>query len=96
MSPNIYTVEYAGVPNHGAIYIETNPPATRMTEGGSLYHVTGNVLQGMNQIQTECCQAVPAPRAKLILGGKQSYPGTPLYRCGNVQGLSSDKGLIMR
>ena len=47
MSPNIYTVEYAGVPNHGAIYIETNPPATRMTEGGSLYHVTGNVLQGM-------------------------------------------------
>lgn len=28
------------------------------------------------RFKAECCQAVPAPRAQLTLGGKQLYPGT--------------------
>ena len=46
MSFNVYTAEYAAMPNHKAIYIELNPTAPRMSEGGRLYHVTGNLLQG--------------------------------------------------
>lgn len=44
MSMNVYTAEYAGVANHDAIYIETNPTAPRTSEGGRRYHVTGNLL----------------------------------------------------
>ncbi|KAJ5346737.1 hypothetical protein N7541_009219 [Penicillium brevicompactum] len=47
MSFSVYTAEYLGAPNHEAIYIETNPTAPRTSEGGRLYHVTGNLLQGM-------------------------------------------------
>lgn len=130
MSFTVFTAEYAGVPNHEAIFIETNPAAPRMTEAGRLYHVTGNLLQGMKydprgsmdpefsashvpgtkkkigtitkedlaRFETECCHAVPAPRAQLTLGGKQLYPGTPLYRCGDwlrdVQKLAFEKGIF--
>ncbi|KAB8257981.1 hypothetical protein BDV32DRAFT_77001 [Aspergillus pseudonomiae] len=47
MSYNVYTAQYAGKPNHVAIYIETNPNALQVADRGRLYHVTGNILQGM-------------------------------------------------
>ncbi|CAG8894386.1 unnamed protein product [Penicillium egyptiacum] len=132
MSFSVYTAEYLGAPNHEAIYIEINPTAPQMSERGRLYHVTGNLLQGMRydprgsfdrelsasyvpdtkkiigsiahtdlpRFETECCRAVEAPRAQLTLGGKQLYPGTPLYRCGDwlrdVQKLAFEKGILKR
>ncbi|KAB8227952.1 uncharacterized protein BDW43DRAFT_233453 [Aspergillus alliaceus] len=47
MSYNVYTAEYAGKPNYVAIYIETKPNALQVADRGRLYHVTGNILQGM-------------------------------------------------
>jgi hypothetical protein len=32
MSYNVYTAEYSGMPNHEAIFIETNPGVPRLTE----------------------------------------------------------------
>lgn len=129
MSLNIYTAEYASVPNHKAIYIETNPTAQRTSEGGRLYHMTRN-LQGMKydprgsidpefsashvpgtkkmigtiakedlaRFDSECYQAVPAPRTQLTLSGKQLYPSTQLYRYGDwlrdVQKLAFEKSIF--
>ncbi|KAE8352301.1 hypothetical protein BDV28DRAFT_4299 [Aspergillus coremiiformis] len=47
MCYNVYTAEYAGHPNHVAIYIEIEPDAVDIIDRGRLYHVTGNLLQGM-------------------------------------------------
>lgn len=42
MSFSVYTVEYLGSPNHIAIFVENGSNG-----GGTLYHVVGNILQGM-------------------------------------------------
>ncbi|KAL4935220.1 hypothetical protein BDV06DRAFT_207430 [Aspergillus oleicola] len=47
MSYEVYTAEYIGQPNHVAIYIETQPSADEQTRSGLMYHVVGNILQGM-------------------------------------------------
>lgn len=47
MSYDVYTVESLGNPNHEAIYIETTPDAPPQSHSGSLYHVTGTILNGM-------------------------------------------------
>ncbi|KOC14720.1 hypothetical protein AFLA70_740g000270 [Aspergillus flavus AF70] len=47
MSYEVYTAEYIGQPNHVAIYIETQPSADEQTRNGLMYHVVGNILQGM-------------------------------------------------
>ncbi|KAI9371245.1 hypothetical protein BJX61DRAFT_534949 [Aspergillus egyptiacus] len=54
MSYNVYNGEYPGVPNHGAILIETNPGVTRLAEAGRMYHVTGNLLMGMKFDPRNC------------------------------------------
>lgn len=44
----------------------------------------GTITKGdVTKFETEYCQAVPTPQAQLTLSGKQLYPGTPLYRCGD-------------
>lgn len=48
MSYEVYTAEYLGQPNHVAIYIETQPRTDDQESSGVLYHVVGNILQGMN------------------------------------------------
>jgi len=48
MSYEVYTAEYIGQPNHVAIYIETQPSTNEQTRNGLMYHVVGNILQGMN------------------------------------------------
>jgi hypothetical protein len=47
MSYEVYTAEYLGQPNHVAIYIETQPTADEQTRAGLMFHVVGNILQGM-------------------------------------------------
>jgi hypothetical protein len=42
MSFPVYTVEYLGSPNHVAIFVENGSNGS-----GTLYHVVGNILQGM-------------------------------------------------
>lgn len=61
---------------------------------GSIVHTD------LSRFETEYCRAVEAPRAQLTLGGKQLYPGTPLYRYGDwlqdVQKLAFEKGILKR
>lgn len=47
MSYEVYTAEYIGQPTHVAIYIETQPSANEQTRSGLMFHVVGNILQGM-------------------------------------------------
>lgn len=49
MSYKVYTVESLGngPRNHKAIYIETHPTAAPNSVQGTLYHVTGTILNGM-------------------------------------------------
>lgn len=49
MSFKVYTVESLGngPRNHKAIYIETHPTAAPTAIKGTLYHVTGTILNGM-------------------------------------------------
>jgi hypothetical protein len=39
---NLYTIEYVGVRNHVAIFVEAGPAGN-----GLKYHVIGNILTGM-------------------------------------------------
>lgn len=59
----------------------------------------GTIAKGdLASFEAECCEAVPAPRAQLTFSGKQLYPGTLLYRCGDwlrdVQKLAFEKGIF--
>jgi hypothetical protein len=71
MSYNVYTAEYVGKPNHVAIYIETNPNALQVADRGHLYHVTGNILQGMiydprdSRDPMESASFVPGTKTKI-------------------------------
>ena len=52
------------------------------------------------RFESECCEFIPPPRPQMTLSGKQLYPGTPLYRCGDwlrdVENLAVEKGILKR
>lgn len=48
MSFNVYRVEYIGVPNHEAIFVETHESGPG---NGHLYHVVGSIAEGMRYDQ---------------------------------------------
>lgn len=56
--------------------------------------------EDLARFESECCLAVPPPKAQVTLSGKRLYPGEPLYRCRDwlldVERVAVEKGIFKR
>ncbi|EPS28163.1 hypothetical protein PDE_03109 [Penicillium oxalicum 114-2] len=84
----------------GHLYHLVSPEFSASHVPGTKRKIGTIAKEDIARFETECCQADPAPHTRLTLGGKQLYPGTQLYRCGDwlrdVQKLAFEKGIIKR